>query len=284
MGSALTPVLSELRSLTEAPQSVEGRPAPCLPVVVPSTPRLSNFSPVPFSLQSPSQGTESPPLSPSAPDPHTSAAEAKGEQGQEGQHDQGLHGAFLCWAECSPGSLGVFIGSCVPGKGGGMASWVIYSTSTVAGAASRGSNCGLGRTWSPLCPARAHKGREKWPQARGGLGDGPSPASLAVPTGMGDGALGAPCCTPQSLIALSQFPLLDPRIIFSDTGKTFLPKLWGVNPCTGGIFGETSTCFCCGTVSLEEGEQVPVPLLSTQLLLPHARGRCCVARAVRAPD
>lgn len=49
-----------------------------------------------------------------------------------------------------------------------MASWVIYSTSTVAGAASRGSNCGLGRTWSPLCPARTHKGREKWPQARGG--------------------------------------------------------------------------------------------------------------------
>lgn len=146
MGSVLTPLLLGLRSLTETPpnplKDVSLSPC-CSPV--PPTPRLSKFLPVPLLHPEPLPGHRTTPTVPTKPGhPPTSAAEAKAEQDQEGQQDEGLHGAFLGWAGHSSGSLGVFIGCCGLGKGGHGPSRVISSTSAMAGAAGRGGNCGLG--------------------------------------------------------------------------------------------------------------------------------------------
>lgn len=157
------------------PQSVDCSLSPCCSSV-PSTPRLSNLLP-----PEPFPGHRITPPSPSAPDPHTSAAEAKGEQGQEGQHDEGLHGAFLCWAERSPGSLGVFIGSCGPGKGGNGLMGYLQHIHCGRSCQQR-QQLWFGTNLVPPVPSQSPQREGKVAPGQGGLGGGPSPASLAAPS------------------------------------------------------------------------------------------------------
>lgn len=131
--------------------------------------------------------------------------------------------------------------------------------------------------WDELHPPHA----QPEPTKGGKSGPGPggdllvSPALPArqhrVPSGIGDGALGTPHCTPQSPTALSQFPLVDPRIVFCDTGRLSCQILWGFPPRAGSVgtcwptFGEPAHAFLwhCRTVSPEEGEQPPLPWVCT---------------------
>lgn len=84
----------------------------------------------------------------------------------------------------------------------------------------------------PPMPSQSPQREGKVAAGQGVLLVGPAlPAwQHPVPTGMGDGPLGAPHCIPQSLTALSQFPLLDPRTVFCDTGRLSCQNLWSFPP------------------------------------------------------
>lgn len=125
-----------------------------------------------------------PPSPRPVPDYHrTSAAEAKGEKGQEGEQDEGLHGASLhgCCAQCSPWSPRDFIGCCDRRQGGapqpcqgyfqhirrgreppGQAAIVVWGelSSPVTGQNPQGGKCGPRpveiRWWALALPAWQH--------------------------------------------------------------------------------------------------------------------------------
>lgn len=113
----------------------------------------------------------------------SSAAEAKGEKGQEGEQDEGLHGASLhgCCAQCSPWSPRDFIGCCDRRQGGapqpcqgyfqhirrgreppGQAAIVVWGelSSPVTGQNPQGGKCGPRpveiRWWALALPAWQH--------------------------------------------------------------------------------------------------------------------------------
>lgn len=167
------------------PQSAEGCPAPYLPVAAPCppTPRLSKFLPVLLLPPEPFSGHRTTPTVPISPrHPRTSAAEAKGEQGQEGQQDEGLHGAFLCWAEHSLSSLGVFIGCCGLGKGGGMAPPGLFPAHPPWPELPAEVAIVVWDELGPPMPSQSPQREGNVALGRRGFVGGPSPAGLAAPS------------------------------------------------------------------------------------------------------